>query len=132
MALGADSVNVARAMMFALGCIQSRQCHQDTCSTGVATQNPTRYKALHVEDKSIRVANYHASTIKNLMELIAVAGLNNLNELRPWHINRRVNGTETMNFAELYPSITDRCLLSDAGLPEAWRNDWGQVVSSNW
>ena len=77
-------------MMFALGCIQSRHCNQDTCPTGIATQNPARYKALDVGNKSVRVANYHASIIKNLMELVATAGLDNLNQLRPCLINRRV------------------------------------------
>lgn len=57
MALGADTINSARAMMFALGCIQSRQCHKDTCPTGVATQNPARYKALDVDIKAKRVAS---------------------------------------------------------------------------
>ena len=40
MALGADTINSARAMMFSLGCVQSRKCHENTCPTGVATQKP--------------------------------------------------------------------------------------------
>lgn len=132
MALGADTVNAARAMMFALGCIQSRQCNQDTCPTGVATQNPARYKALDVEHKSIRVANYHASTICNLQELIAVVGLDSLHEIQPTHINRRVNGSEIRNYSELYPCITEGCLLSNTSLPEDWRNDWEQAVANVW
>jgi glutamate synthase domain-containing protein 2 len=39
-ALGADTVNSARGMVFALGCIQSRSCNTDHCPTGIATQNP--------------------------------------------------------------------------------------------
>ena len=132
LALGADTVNAARAMMFAIGCIQSRQCHQDTCPTGVATQNPARFKALDIEDKSIRVANYHKSMIKNLMELIAAAGLNSLDELRPSHINHRVNGTDIRNYSQLDPCITDRCFLSEKDIPEDWRVDWEQAVSSAW
>jgi len=132
MALGADTVNAARAMMFALGCIQSRLCNQDICPTGIATQNPARYKALDVEDKAARVASYHASMIKTLKELIAVAGLSRLDELRPWHINRRINGPEVMNYAELHPCIIDQCLLADKDIPECWRNDWKQAVSDKW
>ncbi|NQU72819.1 MAG: FMN-binding glutamate synthase family protein [Rhodospirillales bacterium] len=132
MASGADTVNVARAMMFALGCIQSLKCHQDTCPTGVATQNPARYQSLDIDDKADRVANYHASMIENLMELVAATGLNDIDELRPWHINRRINGTETRNYAELYPCIMDRCLLSASDIPEAWQHDWGQAESSRW
>lgn len=132
MALGADTVNAARAMMFALGCIQSRRCNLDTCPTGVATQNPNRYKWLDVDDKSTRVANYHTSMMENLMELVAAAGFNSLDELRPWHINHRINGAKVRNYAELYPCITERCLLSDTDIPEDWRNDWQQAVSNGW
>ena len=46
MALGADWVNMARAFMFAVGCIQSQTCHTDHCPTGVATQDKDRQKAL--------------------------------------------------------------------------------------
>ncbi len=132
LALGADTVNAARAMMFAIGCIQSRQCHQDTCPTGVATQNPARFKALDIDGKSIRVANYHESMIENLMELIAAAGLNKLDELRPAHINHRVNGTDIKNYSQLYPCIADECFLSGKDMPEDWRDDWEQAVSSAW
>jgi len=124
-ALGTDTVNAARAMMFALGCIQSRQCNEDTCPTGIATQNPARYKALDVDDKAARVANYHASMIENLMMLVAAAGLNRLDELRPWHINRRVNGTETKHYAEIYPCITNQCLLADTEMPRKLEGQLG-------
>lgn len=132
LALGADTVNSARAMMFALGCIQSRSCNKDTCPTGIATQNPGRNKALDVTNKAARVANYHASMIKHLMELIAAAGLSKLDEIRPEHINRRIDGTENSNYAELYPGIANRCLLSDASIPDKWQNTWKQAVSSKW
>ena len=51
MALGADWCNAARGFMFAVGCIQSQHCHTDRCPTGVATQDPTRQRALVVPDK---------------------------------------------------------------------------------
>jgi len=132
MALGADTVNSARAMMFALGCIQSRHCNRDTCPTGIATQNPARFKALDVDHKSARVARYHAAMIESLMEVVAAAGLNRLDELRSGHIHRRVHGADTRSYAELYPSLAEGCLRSDSEIPEAWRNDWEQAVSSSW
>lgn len=132
LALGADTVNSARAMMFALGCIQSRHCNQNTCPTGITTQNPARYKALDVGDKGTRVANYHASMIKNLMELLATTGLARLDELRPQHINYRVNGTLTSNYGDLYPSIARCSLLTASELPLDWRHEWEQAVSNSW
>jgi glutamate synthase domain-containing protein 2 len=44
MAMGADWCNAARGFMFALGCIQSQSCHTDRCPTGVATQDPRRWR----------------------------------------------------------------------------------------
>ena len=131
-ALGADTINSARAMMFALGCIQSRQCNQDTCPTGIATQNPTRYKALNIEHKSTRIANYHASMIRHLVDLVAAAGLNDLSEIKPRHINHRVKGVEIKNFAELYPSVEPGFLVSEEPLSDEWQNDWNIANAYTW
>ena len=48
LALGADVCNAARAMMFALGCIQSLKCNTNTCPTGIATQDKNLMKGLVV------------------------------------------------------------------------------------
>lgn len=74
-ALGADWCNSARGFMFAVGCIQSRSCHTNTCPTGVATQDPYRQKALDVPSKAERVANYHKNTLKSLASIVAAVGL---------------------------------------------------------
>ena len=57
-AIGADMVNSARAMMLAIGCIQARECNTNTCPVGVATQNKSLMKGLNVPDKAKRVASY--------------------------------------------------------------------------
>ena len=132
MALGADTVNSARGMMLALGCIQSRSCNSDKCPTGIATQDPARYKALNIEDKSKRVANFHGAMVRNLMELLGAAGLHGLGELKPHHINRRVNGTQIANYAELYPLIDSCCLLGCDKLPENWKADWEKACAESW
>ena len=75
MALGADWVNMARAFMFAVGCIQSQTCHTDTCPTGVATQDPDRQRALVVPDKAQRVKQFHEKTLMALAEVVGGAGL---------------------------------------------------------
>ncbi len=131
-ALGADTVNSARGMMLALGCIQSRSCNSDKCPTGIATQDPARYKALNIEDKSRRVANFHNATIKNVTELLGTSGLNDLDELMPHHINRRVNGTQIANYAELYPSIGPSCLLGYDHFPDGWETDWERASAECW
>ena len=60
---GADYGNAARAMMFAVGCIQAQRCHTNTCPTGVTTQDPRRARALDVGDKTLRVQRLQEATV---------------------------------------------------------------------
>ena len=132
LALGADTVNSARGMMLSLGCIQARTCNTDHCPTGIATQNPSRNKAIVVSDKAQRVANFHRETVTNLIELIGAAGLEGIHQLEPKHINRRVQGIDVKSYAELYPRITQGCLLSDAKVPDSWKDAWSSANPSTW
>jgi glutamate synthase domain-containing protein 2 len=111
MALGADICNSARAIMMATGCIQALRCNTNTCPVGVATQNPSLVKGLVVEDKAIRVANYHEKTIKSFVELVAAIGINRINDLNRSHINRRVNMNTVMRFDEIYPYTEQGSML---------------------
>ncbi len=123
MALGADWCNSARGFMFALGCIQSLSCHTDKCPTGVATQDPTRQRALFVPDKTERVYNFHHYTLHALAELTAAAGFEHPNEMQPIHFSRRVSNTEVMSFARLYPPLRGGELIagtSDPRFRDAW------------
>jgi len=131
-ALGADTVNSARGMMMALGCIQARSCNTDECPTGIATQNPSRNKGLVVTDKAERVANFQRDTVANLVELISAAGLDSLDDLKPKHINRRVQGTDVKTYAQLYPSITEGCLLVESTIPADWQEDWAAANPNAW
>ena len=74
MALGADWVNTARGFMFSLGCIQSLNCHNNTCPTGIATTDKGRQRGLVVSDKAERVYQFHRNTLKALMEVVGAAG----------------------------------------------------------
>lgn len=132
LALGADLVNSARGMMFALGCVQSRSCHDDTCPTGIATQDPKRFKALDVEDKGQRVARYHKSVIANLMELVSAMGLHCPSQVGLQHIMRRVSATEVKSYAEIYPKLNEGCLLELMTVPDAWRDDWQLASAACW
>lgn len=132
LALGADTVNAARAMMFALGCLQSRSCNTDKCPTGIATQDPSRYMALNIEDKGLRVYNYHKAMITNLLEVLSAAGVERPEDLRPFHINQRVGGTVIRHYDQLYPPIPDGCLLDEAAIPEDWRDSWSRANANRW
>lgn len=132
LALGADTVNSARGMMLSLGCIQARTCNSDHCPTGIATQNPSRNKAIVVTDKAQRVANFQQSTVKNLVELIGAVGLDELHALEPKHIQRRIQGTEVKNYAQLYPTMQEKALLDSQTTPIDWRFDMDLASAAQW
>lgn len=115
MALGADWVNAGRGFMFALGCIQSLSCNTNRCPTGVATQDPSRQKALVVPDKAERVARYHSSTLHAFAEMIAAAGIRRPADLRPHHMVRRVSQTEIRLFSQLHTFLEEGELLKEGG-----------------
>ena len=110
-ALGADMVNSARAMMLAVGCIQALQCNNNTCPVGVATQNKSLMKGLDVKNKSERVANFHHETLHSFSELIAAAGVANPSNLERKHINRRITMNTVLKYDEIYPNMEKGSLL---------------------
>jgi glutamate synthase domain-containing protein 2 len=126
MALGADWCNAARGFMFAVGCIQSQHCHTDRCPTGVATQDPTRQRALDVPDKTERVVNFHRATVHELAELTAAAGLEHPNQFKPIHISRRVSPSEVVTFADVYPALAEGALLAGTA-PPRWTQPWNMA-----
>ena len=123
-ALGADIINSARAMMMALGCIQSKQCSKNTCPVGVATQDPGLYKNLDVETKAERVYNYHTATIKNFMQMVGAMGLDNPDDIRPSSVNRRIDNDTSSTLDEIYDFYQADCLLKEATVPIKIRKFW--------
>lgn len=100
---GADSVNTARGFMFALGCVQAMRCHENTCPTGIATQNPRLQRGLVVAEKCVRVANY-ARTLAKEVEMIAHScGLRHARELRREHVRIVQGPGRSVLLSELYP-----------------------------
>jgi len=123
MALGADWCNSARGFMFALGCIQSLSCHTDHCPTGVATQDKVRQRSLYVPDKSVRVFNFHRSTVKALAEVIAAAGLSHPDELKPIHFSKRIAANRVERFDQAFRFLKPGELLDgtdDLRFKDSW------------
>tara|TARA_R110002073_G_scaffold319869_3_gene494730 strand:+ start:7124 stop:8722 length:1599 start_codon:yes stop_codon:yes gene_type:complete len=115
MALGADWCNSARGFMFALGCVQSMQCHTNRCPTGVATQDALRQRGLVVDDKAKRVAAFHKNTLDALVHMAGAAGCDHPSELRPEHIMRRIGPDRAVSLHDLFPPLESGQLLSEAG-----------------
>jgi glutamate synthase domain-containing protein 2 len=119
---GADFTMAARAMMFAIGCIQAQKCHTNHCPVGVATQDPARARALVVSDKSVRVRNFQALTVASAAQIVASMGLDSFADLTPRKLFRRVDPHVTKTYADLYTWLTPGQLLMDP--PQAWSRDW--------
>src|SRR5699024_10790526 len=91
LAMGADLVNVARGFMISVGCIQALKCHTNTCPVGVTTTDPDLEKALVVEEKKHRVANYLITLRQGLFRLAAAAGLETPTKITAEHIMYKDN-----------------------------------------
>ncbi len=126
-ALGADTVNAARTMMLALGCVQSQSCNTNHCPTGVATQDKSRGKAVDVEEKHVRVANFHQHTLRSFMELCGAMGYDHPDKLLPTDIYRRFD-QGLMHFDDIYTPLEPGQLLGQH-IPDAYLSDWKAAVA---
>ncbi len=122
-AVGADMVNAARTMLFAVGCIQALRCDTNTCPSGIATQDPRRNLAVDVKVREQHVANYHGATIKSFLDLVGAMGLEHPGQLGPEHLLRRQGDQRDENYRSLYQWLRPRQLLG-AKIPKAWEADW--------
>ncbi|HUQ00716.1 MAG TPA: FMN-binding glutamate synthase family protein [Aeromicrobium sp.] len=119
---GADFTLAARAMMFAIGCIQAQKCHTNHCPVGVATQDPWRARALDVEDKKQRVFQYHQRTVNSAYQIISSMGLDSFEQLTPRKLFRRVDPQTTKTYRDLYEWLEPGELLDNPRL--TWKRDW--------
>lgn len=122
MVQGADYGNSARAMMFAVGCIQAQRCHTNKCPTGVTTQDPRRARALDVPDKTARVRRFQEATVASALQIMASMGVTDPGQLAPHMLRRRVDPSTERSFAELYEWLAPGELL--AAPPASWAADW--------
>jgi glutamate synthase domain-containing protein 2 len=103
LAAGADFVNTARGFMFSLGCIQALRCHQNTCPTGVTTHNPRLQRALVVEEKYLRVANYCNGMNREIDMIAHSCGVRHARELKREHVRIVQANHQSIAFNMLYP-----------------------------
>ncbi len=123
MALGADWCNSARGLCSRWAASSRRAATPTAARAVVATQDPQRQKALVVEDKAERVARFHRSTLHALAEVIAAAGLEHPQELRPWHFSKRVGPDRVESFDRLYRFLAPSELLAGTDDPR-FRDAW--------
>lgn len=120
--VGADTVNAARSMMMALGCVQAKACNTNRCPTGIATQSLSRGKAVNVKEKSQRVYNFHRATVEAFLQLCGAMGNSNPDDLSASDLFSRYEGG-TKNFDQLYQPLAENQLHNES-IPQYYRDDW--------
>ena len=108
--LGADWINMARPFMFALGCIQARDCSSGECPTGIATMNPGRYRVIDIDNRAKRVSSFHKNTIDAVGEMLESTGISHPVNLTRRHIVRRLSSSQIRLEDQIYPKV-ERCAL---------------------
>ncbi|MFK7974808.1 MAG: FMN-binding glutamate synthase family protein [Halioglobus sp.] len=122
-ALGADVCNSARGMMFALGCIQALQCNSNKCPTGITTQDKRLMRAIQVDDKKHRVANFHRHTVDSFLELVGSMGYSDPDHVSTFDIKRRIGDETERTLETLYPSLPEGAFLKGE-LPDDYARAW--------
>ena len=77
--LGAEEFGFASAPLIALGCIMLRKCHLNTCSVGIATQDPELRKKFAGQPE--HVINYFFFVAEQLREIMADLGFRKVDEM---------------------------------------------------
>ena len=76
--LGAEEFGFGTTLLVALGCVQDRRCHCDTCPVGIATQ--CAEKRAHFAGKPEHIVNFLRFLAEETREHLAALGLKSLDE----------------------------------------------------
>lgn len=76
--LGAEEFGFGTTLLVALGCIQDRRCHCDTCPVGIATQRECLRR--HFAGKPEHIVNFLRFLATDVREHLAALGLRSLTE----------------------------------------------------
>jgi glutamate synthase domain-containing protein 3 len=77
--LGADEFGFATSALVSLGCILMRKCHLNTCSVGVATQDPELRRKF--SGKPEHVVNFFRFVAREAREIMAEMGIRKFDDL---------------------------------------------------
>ena len=77
--LGAEEFGFATAPLITLGCIMLRKCHLNTCSVGIATQDPELRRMFN--GKPEHLINYLFFIAEHMREIMAELGFRTVNEM---------------------------------------------------
>jgi glutamate synthase domain-containing protein 3 len=92
--LGAESFGFGTATVVALGCAMARQCHLNTCPTGIATQRPDlRAKFRGTPEQVIAYFTFIAEEVRRIMATLGARRMDDL--IGRVELLRRIERPET-------------------------------------
>ncbi len=77
--LGADEFGFATTALMAMGCVMMRKCHLNTCSVGIATQDPELRKKF--AGRPEYVVNFFTFVAEEVREIMAELGVRTMAEM---------------------------------------------------
>jgi glutamate synthase domain-containing protein 3 len=77
--LGADEFGFSTTALVTMGCIMMRKCHLNTCSVGIATQDPSLRKKF--TGKADYVVNFFSFIAEEVREIMAELGIRKFDDL---------------------------------------------------
>jgi len=129
--LGAEEFGIATAALVTQGCIMLRKCHLNTCSVGIATQDPELRERF--AGKPEHVINYFFFVAQELREIMASLGFRTVDEMvgrvdmlntakavQHWQKTQGIDLTQLLAKPEAADSVaTYHCEDQDHGLEKA-------------
>jgi glutamate synthase (NADPH/NADH) large chain len=110
--LGADEFSFGTAVLVALGCDMARQCHLNTCPTGIATQKPELRAKFR--GKPEHVVRFFMNIAEDLQRMLAELGLRSLQEA--------IGRTDLLEQVRIDGKLDLRPVLAEVGEgPRSWQ-----------
>ena len=81
LAMGADAIALSSSVLMAASCQQYRQCHNDKCPMGIATQDKKLRQNFDIEKSSIRIFNFLNVSNEELKMFGRITGHDNIHDL---------------------------------------------------
>ncbi|MBL8786479.1 MAG: glutamate synthase large subunit, partial [Deltaproteobacteria bacterium] len=124
--LGAEEFGFSTAPLVATGCILLRKCHLNTCSVGIATQDPELRKLFRGQPEHvIRFFFFVAEEVRGYMAALGIRRFEDLvgrkDLLRPtanpghWKA-ARLDLTPLLDMARVPPTVARRCISGQSGV----------------
>jgi len=128
--LGAESFGFGTATVVAVGCAMARQCHLNSCPTGIATQRPDlRAKFKGTPEQVIAYFTFIAEDVRRIMASLGVRRMDDL--IGKVELLERIERAETPRAAllDLSALLTPPANLTDARRRTVARNIRPGIVS---